>query len=290
MKDYLYLPKALSDLRKETFTLRAKQYERLHQQCRLYTSESLPCEHPMKSITYFGMAASNISLAFLLTEQTEYLDEARRWLSQGVAFPHWGRAVKVDVDLSAAWLLFGFGLSYNWISDFLPVVEKQALLNKLVLQGERMYDYAITHKGDCWVTNYWQNHNWIDFTGLAVAGYAIRDEYPLAQNWIDLANSNMAKVFPLLADDGSDYEGIAYWRYGVIWLALYADLAKKRKTLIILNKVIFCVTRFFIVYINLHQIFRKTLILVTAMTLGAGTLPPYILSSQVNIIMDMPKI
>lgn len=225
----LYLPCAAEELRGQAFTLRAAQFRRLHEQCRSYKSEVLPAEHPMRSITYFGMAAANLSLAYLLTGQQEYLTEARRWLRQGTAYPHWGRAVKVDVDLSASWLLFGFGLAYEWLGDSLPAPERRALGDKLILQGERMYEYIASHRGDCWVTNYWQNHNWIDHTGLAVAGYALMRDYPAAKRWTDAALADMSAVYPLLAPDGSDYEGIAYWRYGVIWLALYADVARQRE-------------------------------------------------------------
>ena len=223
----IYMPSGLDTLRQEVAGCRKERFLRLIEQCRSYFGEPLPEEHPMKSITYFGMAACNLALAYRLTGQPHWLKEARRWISQGVAYPHWGRAVKVDVDLSAAWLLFGFGLCYNWLAQDLPEEERTALLEKLKLQGDRMYDYSQTSQGGCWPTNYWQNHNWIDYTGLAMAGYAIRAEYPAAQAWIDAAREDLSRVFSLLPEDGSDYEGIAYWRYGVIWLAQYAQLLRE---------------------------------------------------------------
>jgi hypothetical protein len=77
------------------------------------------------------------------------------------------------------------------------------------------------------VTAYWQNHNWIDMAGLAMAGYAIAEEHPAAERWTALARENFLKVFPLLPEDGSDYEGVVYWRYGVIWLFQYAQLLRE---------------------------------------------------------------
>jgi len=32
-----------------------------------------------------------------------------------------------------------------------------------------------------------------------------------------------------MADDGSDYEGVVYWRYGAMWLFIYAHLLKERE-------------------------------------------------------------
>lgn len=231
MKQYIYIPQGLDALKAEIHTSKRNHFMRLCNQCKLYEKEVLPTEHPMKSITYFAMAAANLSLAYKLTGQKDFLTQARRWISQGVAYPHWGKAVKVDVDLSASWLLFGFGLCYNWIGDDLPPNEKQLLLDKLILQGTRMFEFAKTQKGGSWATNYWQNHNWIDYTGLAMAGYAIVSNYSKAQEWIDLSKDDLTQVYSLLADDGSDYEGIAYWRYGVIWLALYAQLALEKENI-----------------------------------------------------------
>lgn len=251
--EYLYMPQGLETLRRERFTSRKRHFQRLVQQCQLYEKQELPKEHPLKSITYYGMAAANLSLAYKLTGQKAYLSQARRWIFAGVDYPHWGKAVKVDVDLSAAWLLFGYGLSYDWLKGDLEPADRQALLKKLILQGGRMYQYALktgakihtsqrdSHiqaadsgerdvlTGHSWATSYWQNHNWIDFTGLAMAGYAIVGEYPPAQEWIDLARENFQKVFPLLPDDGSDYEGVVYWRYGVVWLFHYAELLREKE-------------------------------------------------------------
>lgn len=228
MQHYIYMPQGIETLRKEMLTVRKQQFDRLCDQCKLYAQEALPAEHPMKSITYFAMAAANLCLAYKLTGQRSYLQEAKRWIFQAVAYPHWGRAVKVDVDLSAAWLLFGLGLCYNWIAEDLTPQEECALREKLILQGTRMYDYACTKTGS-WPTNYWQNHNWIDHTGLAMAGYALRGVFAPAAQWTQRAKENFAAVFPLLPEDGSDYEGVAYWRYGVIWLAQYAQLLREQE-------------------------------------------------------------
>ena len=224
---YLLVPQGFEKLRTESDTVRCRQFRRLTEQCAWYRKEELPLEHPMKSITYFGMAAANLALCYRLTGQAQYLEEARRWLFTAVSFPHWGRAVKVDVDLSAAWLLFGFGLSYDWLKDELKENERAALRQKLILQGGRMYDYARSARGESWPVEFWQNHNWIDYTGLAAAGYALREEYPPAAEWIAAAKADMTKVFPLLPEDGSDYEGVTYWRYGVIWLLQYAELLRE---------------------------------------------------------------
>lgn len=250
---YMLMPQGLENLRNARLTTHRKALKRLADQCRRYEKENLPIEHPLKSITYYGMAACNLALMYKLTGQKQYLAEARRWIFAGCDYPHWGKAVKVDVDLSAAWLLFGYGICYNWLKEDLTPTDRNQLLSKLILQGQRMYQYAVDTgltltkgegdadaviraaegkdrdvlTGKSWANTYWQNHNWIDYTGLLAAAYAIRGEYAQAQVWIDHVNANFKHVFACLPEDGSDYEGIVYWRYGVIWLFLYAELARE---------------------------------------------------------------
>lgn len=225
----MLIPQGIEQLREEITTVRKPMFRRLYEQCRLYTKQVLPEEHPNASITYMGFAAANLSLAYLLTGQEHYLEEAKRWIFTGVRYPHWGKVVHVDVDLSASWLLFGYGLAYNWIGEALSLDERRKLKEKLILQGNRMYDYAVKTEGQGWSTQYWQNHNWINYTGLATAGYAIVDEYPQAEKWIDRARDNFRLVTSLLPEDGSDYEGVAYWRYGVLWILLYLDVLRDRE-------------------------------------------------------------
>ncbi len=147
----------------------------------------------------------------------------------GRQLSHWGNAHLVDVDLSAAWILFGLSLGYDWLREDLTEDEEKRIREKLILQGDRMYKFKVETEGSGWSTNYWQNHNWINLTGLASAGYALRSGYAYAKDWIECAKDNFKIVYDVMADDGSDYEGVVYWRYGAMWLFVYAHLLKERE-------------------------------------------------------------
>ncbi|SHH67062.1 DUF4962 domain-containing protein [Clostridium grantii] len=225
-KKYLFISQDIDVLREEIKNVRKPFFKRLYDMCRLYSTEQLPEVHPPKSTTFMGIASVNLSLAYLLTKQKHYLEEAKRWIFTAVNYPHWGNAHLVDVDLSASWLLFGLSLSYDWLKDGLSEEEKVLFKEKLILQAERMYEFKINTEGEGWSTAYWQNHNWINLNGLATAGYALKEEYENAQLWIDNAKENFEIVYNGMADDGSDYEGVVYWRYGAMWLFVYAHLLK----------------------------------------------------------------
>src|SRR5882672_388373 len=133
----------LESLRASLSTTRQAQWRRLYEQCETYRQQVPPVDHPTASITYFGPAAANLALAFRLTGQRHYLEEAWRWISACIAYPHWGRAKLPDHDLDAGWLLHGLSLAYSWLGDALPADERAALRDKLMLQGGRLYRYAV---------------------------------------------------------------------------------------------------------------------------------------------------
>lgn len=229
MKDHIFIEGSLEELKSQVKSGKSAVYKRLIDHCESYFAFDLPVDHPPKSTTYMGMAMANLSLAYLLTDDVRYLNESKRWLMTCVSYPHWGNAHLVDVDLSAAWILFGMGITYDWIKEDLTEQERIAVKDKIILQGDRMYDFKVKTEGSGWSTNYWQNHNWINMTGLAASGYALVNECPKVQTWIDSAKENFDVVFSVMPDDGSDYEGVVYYRYGAMWLYVYASLLKERE-------------------------------------------------------------
>ncbi|WP_372351665.1 hypothetical protein [Streptomyces sp. KL116D] len=185
-----------------------------------------PARHPMASITWLGPAAANPALAYHVTGDPAHLAEAERWIAAAVRFPHWGRAHMPDHDLDAGWLLHGLGLAHHWLGDALSPDLADLLRYKLLVQGRRLYEFAVATEGRWWSSSYWQNHNWICYAGLATAGYALGRE-----EWTERAKDNLRRVLDALPADGSHAEGVVYWRYGVPWLAIHLDLLQEREGL-----------------------------------------------------------
>lgn len=224
--NYLLINDQLDVYKAELKTRRKDQFARLLEQCQTYEGVELSKAPPPTSITYMGVAAANLSLAYLLTDQEHYLIEAKRWIFTVVDYDVWGYGFLVDVDLSASWNLWGLGLAYNWLKDHLSDEERETFLNKLILQGNKIFDYGQENLGHCWSTNYWQNHNWINYSGLLSTAYAIRSDYAGADRWIDEISDNFDKVFDYLPEDGSNYEGTGYWRYAINFFLTAAELIR----------------------------------------------------------------
>ena len=205
---------------------RAKQYRRLLEQADRYKQMKLPKEHPKESTTYMGIAIANLALAYRLSGSEQYLQDAKRFMRTVLSYEKWGNAHLVNVDLSASWILFGLSLGYDWLKPYLTEDERQHVSRKLRHHAKVMFDYRRETYGRGWSTNFYQNHNWINMTGLATAGYALLGEVEEAGDYIQEAKEDFARVFSLMAEDGSNYEGVTYWRYGGMWLFVYAHLLK----------------------------------------------------------------
>ncbi len=205
----------------ECGTVRKAQYLRLCAQAERYIDMPLPETHPSGSTTYMGIAIVNLALAYRVTQETRYLTQAKRFMNTVLSYEKWGFAHLVNVDLSASWILFGLSLGYDWLEEFLTPDEKAAVKAKLAHHAKIMADYKIATTGEDWSTEYYQNHNWINLNSLATAGYVLGE-----QSYIDMAKENFARVFSYMPEDGSNYEGVVYWRYGGMWLFVYAHLLK----------------------------------------------------------------
>lgn len=215
----------LEALRSAVTTSHRSQFRRLHEQCEWSARQVLPEQHPSASITWLGAGAPNLALAHLLTGQPWYLTELRRWLRATCALPHWGKEHMPDTDLDAGWLCFGLALVENWVGHLLPAAEHSMLQAKLALQAERLHQYIEENRGAWWADAYWQNHNWICYSGLAAVGYALPG-HPGSGDWTAAAAANARELRRRLPADGADGEGVVYWRYGVPWLAAHADLMR----------------------------------------------------------------
>lgn len=204
---------------------RKPQYERLLTQADRYRGMELPKIHPKESTTYMGIAIVNLALSYRLSGEEKYLQDAKRFMNAVLSYKKWGNAHLVNVDLSASWILFGLSLGYDWLKPYLSENEKKQIIEKIRHHAVIIYEYRQDTYGKGWSTNFYQNHNWINMTGLAVAGYAL-GSCREASAFTEAAKENFSRVFSYLPDDGSDYEGVPYWRYGGMWLFVYAHLLK----------------------------------------------------------------
>ena len=213
------------DRLKDSLGQRQTQFKRLLDECRREMEGPHYDTHPAMSITFMALYMINQAVAYKMTDDKRYLEEAIRWMDTVESFEHWGNDAKMeDVDLSASWVLFGLSIASSWLEPYLSSEQRERYERKIVHHASIFHRYWKSTYGKGWATEYWQNHNWINMTGLAAAGYRMKGKVDAADIWIKDTEANFREVYKYMADDGSNYEGVSYWRYGGMWLFVYAYL------------------------------------------------------------------
>jgi hypothetical protein len=158
---------------------------------------------------------------YLLTGQARYERAALMWARAAASWPEWGVGEFKNNDLGAAHLLYGLALAYDWLYAELTPSDRTLIRDKLVRQATLMYRAASTPHATWWNISWRQNHLWINYAALGVAGLALMDEVPQAERWVRAALGAFQYIAAQLPADGSYHEGVGYWRYAVEHLAVF---------------------------------------------------------------------
>ncbi len=159
-----------------------------------------------------------MAFAYLLTGDAKYLT-AWRNLSQAIlSWPDW------KGDLETGHLLFGLAVSYDWLYADLTPAERKQIESVLLTHGRNLLRDPVTGKPAWWNTAYFQNHCWINHTGISTAAMAIYDVYPEEmQSWLDDSRTTFQQTYQNIGLDGGYHEGASYARYGTTWMLYYVD-------------------------------------------------------------------
>ena len=173
-----------------------------------------------------GNNLGNVAFMYVMTKDKKYYDAAEKIALAACSYPTWGRDAELNTSLAAGHILAGMGLFYDWCFDAMPENTRETVRNTIIERGTYMYK-ASRNPSVFWSQQWFQNHMYIHTTGMIIAGVAIMDEYPAAKQWFEQANGMFANTFKYLSDDGSNQEGPMYNVYGMQFLYMYLDLAKK---------------------------------------------------------------
>jgi len=197
-------------------------------QADLIAGEAPPSGPPYKTdVRTFGDRLPTIAFAYLMTGDKKYLEGAKKWLAAVVRLPAWEQ----DYDLGNGHICFGVALAYDWLYGSLTPEERQATEQKLLRQGRILLTVSDPmHSGQGWPWNwaYFQNHFFINHTGISVAALALYDiAPPEMQGWLDDVRSKFQVTYKHFATDGYYPEGAAYADYGTTWLLYYLDFLRQ---------------------------------------------------------------
>lgn len=142
----LFIGNDFDRLKAEKYTTRRAQFIRLYEECERGSAVKFAPEPPKESTTWAGIGSMNRALLYRLTDDPNHLKEAERWIDGAITWKDWGNAHLVNVDLSAAWILWGLALAYDWLKDDMNPELRDRLREKLIRHSRIMYDYIVENR------------------------------------------------------------------------------------------------------------------------------------------------
>ncbi len=172
-----------------------------------YLTLPLPADRTRAVNAYrsHGQALPALALMYRLTDDTAYLEAARRWLRCLVSFDTWDGSQ----NLGRASFATGVALAYDWLHDALPAEDLALARARLVREGEILAPVvAAQHR-------LLSNHLHNEICGLAMIGYALWGEAKEAERFVAVAEEKARLTLEHAPPDGAWPEGVAYWGYGL---------------------------------------------------------------------------
>lgn len=131
-------------------------------------------------------------------------------------------------DLVQASAILNGAIGYDVLHKFLSPDERTRCQDKLRQLTGNSANAA--DGGIWWVRDLVQNHNWVNFAAIGIAGQVLEGEETAAGHWRAIAQENYRKVKAVqdLIVDGSWHEGIGYMEFGLLPAIAHAMGAARR--------------------------------------------------------------
>jgi hypothetical protein len=155
-----------------------------------------------------GDAIPWLALAYLITEDTGYLEQAVNWMTTVCNYPQWDG----DNNLAAGHCLLGVSLGYDWLYQAMTESQRLTVRDRLAYFAGRMAaDQLSDSPRPRQYDRYLSNHCQVEYTGLAAAGFALFGDHPEAEDWIRKAYNIFNEAYEISGEDGSSTEGHQYF-------------------------------------------------------------------------------
>jgi hypothetical protein len=165
-----------------------------------------------------GDRVSTLALAYNLTNESKYLDRAKKELFNACRDPHWNKSHFLD----GAELCLAFGIGYDWLYNSLTGAERDTIRKALVEKGLKV-GLSEMQNNIHWTTSP-TNWNSVVNGGLTAGALAVADEVPeIAAPIITTAVKNLPLMFASYGNDGGWEAGPDYWSYATRYSALAID-------------------------------------------------------------------
>ncbi len=169
-----------------------------------------------------------VALHYLMTGDQTSLNRTKGFLKAFYEQPHWETTGELDSGMSAANIMIGAALAYDWVYDELDPEFREEFREKLLYHARAMYYGGHLRRNPG--IHYWQadpanNHRWHRNAGMTLSILAIYEARPEEQWILDKTINELAFINEWLPADGSCHEGPGYFLFGGNHLTLAMDAA-----------------------------------------------------------------
>ncbi len=171
-----------------------------------------------------------VALHYLLTDDEKSLANAKGFLEMLLALPNWETSKEKDSGMSAANIMVGAALTFDWCYDQLDPDFREKFRAKLLHHARAMY-HGGHLKGNPG-PYYWQNdpannHRWHRNAGMTLSILAVYEGRPEEQWIMQKTLEDLEFVTKWLPHDGSCHEGPNYFTFGGNHLTVALDAADR---------------------------------------------------------------
>ena len=168
-------------------------------------------------------------IVFLATGKRKYFDSMKKQLWCLIDEWPWiekfhKEEVHLNADLRTGIIMFTLGLTYDWMYEFMNNEERRRVREAIIKKGFPLLEKDIKNNA-FYLTSYGNNWLAVMLGGFAVAALSVRDEYPEADEIVELAVERTRIMADHVGHDGAWEEGPFYWG-GIAFLIMFFDVLK----------------------------------------------------------------
>ncbi|MBI5385202.1 MAG: DUF4962 domain-containing protein [Verrucomicrobia bacterium] len=158
------------------------------------------------------MEAETLAFVYLLTQDKEYGQAARRWLVHLASWnPDGPTNFKVNCEAGKP-MLYRPARAYDWAWDMFTHRERTNIQAVMQRRVKDAWESGEVQRGVGHLNRPYNSHGNRVWHKIAEAGIAFLDEIPEAPTWLDYAVNKFYASYPVWSDDdGGWHEGVSYW-------------------------------------------------------------------------------
>ena len=194
-------------------------------------------------------AMENCALAYVLTGDAKYGNEAKRRILHFFGWDPEGSTAYTHNDEPAMWVMMRGVRAYDWTYDLFSAEERNAVEAVMHVRAGQFYEHLRFRRR--FHTNPYESHAGRTLGFLGEAALCFGREWPEAEQWLDYVLTVFWNVYPAWGkEDGGWHEGPGYWSAYMSFALHFVAPLRKATDIDLMRKPFFRNTPYYLLYTN----------------------------------------